>query len=369
MDSILDVANELAKEAPVVETAPAETPTVEISETEVVQPDVEATATEVNDGAELTEIVTEDAPTVTSDVAPVSEPIDFYQKEFGKSKDEVMQEFKLLQELKEKGTYKTEFAKTFDELYSKGVPADTISQFGTLDISKMNDLDAVSFKLQIDHPELSKEERDAIIQRKYPVDDELLSEQDKLAYSAQLKMDGVIAKSDLEKVRGQKLQPVDLSSVRNEQAEAQEAQRISTWSKKSADVAKAIGKLEVPLTYSTHGENGKTDKRSVNFAYTLNDKDRAEIAETVNTITSNLQINADEEGFKLAQQMAVSAFKANNFERLANLMASKLASRMYEEQIQKTHNPQAPKGVGQGQMQTGQTAEGMERFMATIKNL
>lgn len=368
MDSIIDVANELAKEAPVVETAPAETPTVEISDTQEAQPAVEAPATDVNDGAELIDITTEDTPAEVS-TQTTTTPSDIFKEKFGKSEDEVLQEWKELQQLKEKGTYKTEFAKTFDELYSKGVPADTITQFGTLDISKMNDLDAISFKLQIEHPELSKEERDAIIQRKYPINDDMLSEQDKLAYSAQLKIDGVTAKAELEKVRGQKLQPVDLSNIRNEQAEAQEAQRIATWSKKSTEVAKAIGKLEVPLTYSAHGENGKTDKKQVNFAYTLNDKDRAEIAETVNTITSNLQINADDEGFKLAQQMAVSAFKANNFERLLNLAASKLASRMYEEQIQKTHNPQAPKGVGQGQMQTGQTAEGMERFMATIKNL
>ena len=368
MDSILDVANELAKDAPVVEAAPAETPTVEISETQEAQPVVED-APAANDGAELIDITTEDTPAEVTTTPAVQQPSDIFKEKFGKSEDEVLKEWQELQQLKEKGTYKTEFAKTFDELYSKGVSADTITQFGTLDISKMNDLDAVAFKLQIDHPELSKEERDAVIQRKYPINDDLLSEQDKLAYSAQLKIDGVTAKAELEKVRGQKLQPVDLTNIRNEQAEAQEAQRIATWSKKSAEVAKAIGKLEVPLTYSTHGENGKTDKRSVNFAYTLNDKDRAEIAETVNTITSNLQIGTDEEGFKLAQQMAVSAFKANNFERLLNLAASKLASRMYEEQIQKTHNPQAPKGVGQSQFQTGQTAEGMERFMATIKNL
>ena len=342
MDGLEDLLQDLKSDTPTAETTPVETP-LETPNDEAAQPDT-ATVEDSTDRIQLTETVVEDIPTTpeATPTTPITQPeTDFFQKEFGKSKDEFMKELSDLQQLKEKGTYKTDFAKTFDDLYSKGVPAETITQFATLDVSKLDDRQALDFKMKIDHPELTNEEREAVLNRKYPLTDDLLSDSDKVANQAMQKIDAAQARKELEKVRGEKLQPVDTTQARAQEFELQETQRKASWTPKIKEVVDSVKELKVPLSYSVH-ENGKAQKSSFDFSYTLNADDQKFIQDTLQGFLDNVQIHPDAEGIALAQKMAINTFKANNFDRMLNGAVAKVASRMYQQQIQRNHNVQGP---------------------------
>lgn len=366
MEGLMEIMADLKSDAPAAEPVQTETPQVTENPVPVAQP-TDAPANDNNEVIQLSDTEIQDTPASSGTTTVTDTEPDFFQKEFGKTKDEVLSEYKQLQQLKEKGTYKTDFARTFDELYSKGVPAETITQFGALDISKLDDRAALDFKMKIEHPELTNEEREAVLNRKYPTQDDMLSDSEKVATQAMMKIDAAQARKELEKVRGEKLQPLNLEQKRAEEFELQETKRKAEWTPKIKEVVESVKKFEFPVQFSEHGQDGKAKKYQMNVAYQMTDSDLKTLEQTVNDFVSNFSVPNDAEGIQMAKTMAINAFKANNFERMVSLAASKIASRLNEQQIMKTHNPKSPQHTP---ATGGADIEGIDaRYEATLNNL
>lgn len=361
MAELEDIVN-LMQDEPAAETTPVET-TPENTDSTPVQAPESAESAPV-DTTEFTEVA-EETPAATPPQKSVDEIFtEKFREKYGKLPEEYDSEVKELRE-RPTSTYKTSFGKTFDELLAQNIPAETIVQLGMLDTKTLDDNSALDLELKVQHPHLTNEQRKALIDQRYPTDEATASPTEILAASAQKQIDAATARGNLDKVRGEKLTPADFTDRLNQ--EKSEQDRVTAWTPKTKEIASSITKIEVPLSFSLHGENGKTENRKFNYGYSLTPTDAAEVEQTVGLIHSELKLAANEQGFNVAKDMALNAFKSKNFDRLMNSAVSRAVSQVYKEVSNRNHNATPPKNNMQ-QLNSGESS-GEDRLMATITHL
>jgi len=339
------------------------------TETPIVTETVVTETPVIESQAELTEVA--DEPIVEPTAATQTPTFSFeeeFTKKFGKPVNEFEQEYQALQvSANNAKKYEADnFVKLYD-LLQKGVPSETLVKFATLDVSKLDARAKVDLELELSHPTLSKEQRDAVIDKRYSLSP-LAEDEDRLAGEAQMIMDAKSAEAKINELRGQALTP-QVQTQEASQAELQqlEEQRVNAWNndKKLAEIAKTETKLSVPLSYSAFGADNKVGNKKFEFNYKFTEQDTAEIAQYAKEMAINFNVQHNEAAYQELVQSAKNRYMIQNFGKIISSAVSTATSKLHEE-YSRIYNSPRPSG-GEQPINTNNGAK--SRQEATIEQL
>lgn len=352
-------------ETATTETTPVETTATEVIETpEVVQEETTANDSSLTEVADTPESVTETpAVTVTEPEVKNDSPLDTLLKKLGvQNEDEISARFTELQTIKEKNT----LGKLIDSLSEKGIDPITAVTFHKLEVDKLSPKDAIAWNMKMQHPELSDEQIEGMIDEQYG-DDTNPAQQGKL----------VIAGSDAKKqLSEQKVKILDptLANKENELKQAEfeqaEAKRVSNWkeSPKVKEVISTLNKIEQKVSFSTFGEDKPVNK-SFNFSYQIPKEGLAEIETALRNVGIAQGWDADApETATALKQTAENLYWINNKDKVLASLANTVASHFHKEAAVRFHNSNPNKGGGVF-IDTGKKSAADQKLEATINAL
>ncbi len=87
--------------------------------------------------------------------------------------ESLLPEYKSLKEQPPVSPYKSDFGKIADELFSQGVPPQTIARFNGIDLDKMSADDVLKLQLEVKNPKAKSEQIESVFKERYGVAEEL----------------------------------------------------------------------------------------------------------------------------------------------------------------------------------------------------
>lgn len=243
-------------------------------------------------------------------------------------------------------TFKTDFGRVADELTSKGVHPSTIARFYGLELDKMSAEDVINLKLEVDHPKLNAEQREAFISETYGSTDELLTEGQKAAREVKKEQDAAIARESLTNFISKTFSPQEQKPVIDPAVARKEQERSSYWKD-------AINRID-ESSFSIN-RNGKMKIQGVkgleeidhNFAFSLPQEAKQEIISELKDMIANPAFaeafGAGEQGLINANEYVKNRTFAKHGEEIlsrALQYAAERESKLHEKYAMLLHNPQ-----------------------------
>lgn len=114
-----------------------------------------------------------------------------------KELESILPEYTSLKDKPPVSPYKSDFGKIADELYSKGVPPQTIARFNGINLDTMADADVLKLQLEVENPKLESSKLEVVLNERYGIADDLLTEGQKAEKELRLIKDATNARESL----------------------------------------------------------------------------------------------------------------------------------------------------------------------------
>lgn len=235
---------------------------------------------------------------------------DYTLKEFGLKPDELKAKLSELNKLGQQPK-KSEWSERIDELHAKGITnLNEAVKFLTLDIEGLSAKEALVSSLQLQQPNLSREQIEQYVDETYNQTD-LATDSEKNVGTVKLEIDANKAKQYLSELRGEKLNPTNANAG---QQTAFDSEAVLTEWNKSGNTEKALSfnTIDFPLELSLPTIAGNPETKKATFPIPISSEDKAYLAKAINDAVSNGQFEANAEGLEKATQYAKNLLILNN---------------------------------------------------------
>lgn len=266
-------------------------------------------------------------------------------REKAKQYEALSQEYTSLKDKPPVSPYKSEFGKIADELFAQGVQPQTIARFNGINLETMSDADVLKLQLEVKNPKLETSKIEAVLNERYGVADDLLTEGQKAERELKLIEDATNARESLKHHISKAFSPA--SNEPDPVIVRQEQERGTFW--------KENGFKQVKQDVFTITENGKMKVQGLkgleevehNFKYEAPTEVKQTVlkeleAAVLNPANAGYFTNT-EEGLKNANAFIEARFLALDGKNILKKQQEYVAereSKLHEHYAKLMHNPQ-----------------------------
>lgn len=289
---------------------------------------------------------------------------DYTLKEFGLKPDELKAKLSELQSLGQQPK-KSEWSERIDELYSKGVTdINEAVKFLTLDIEGLSAKEALVKSLQLQQPNLSREQIEEYVDETYNQTD-LATDSEKNVGTVKLEIDANKAKQYLSELRGEKLNPTNANA--GQQTAFNGEAVLNEWNKSgNTEKALSFNTIDIPLELSLPTIAGNPENKKATFPIPITSEEKANLAQAVNNAVSNGMFEANADGIEKATQYAKNLLLLDNFNSYVQKAVGAALTQSNKAWAKLVNNPPKPSNNGMPQEQKLSEADAHEKAVLNI---
>lgn len=221
--------------------------------------------------------------------------------------------------------------------YLKANPSgtkDIYDKIVSLDVSKLDHLQALKTKMLWDHPELSEADVDLFLKREFRQSDDIDDDEEKRMGAVNLTIHGAKAKKELQELQERHRLPDDQKAKAEEQD--REANRIESLKPVVKKLVDELAEVEFDL-----GENPEKEARGT-FKYVISDQDlKKEIRKELNDVVQYSNITNSKEDLEVLKNTAMERLKVKRMQEIIKA-ACEHTETIVSERLRKKYSNAAP---------------------------
>lgn len=245
--------------------------------------------------------------------------------------------FKEYQELKEKPsvTFTNDWVKGLNDYLAQGGNVDTYNRVQSLDIDKLEGIEAIKAQYKWEHPQLTDAQIEKKLNKLYNQTEDATDEEKELG-QVDIAIDAKKAKAELLKVKQENSIP-ETERLRL-QEEKNETQRLASWSPAAKAVVKDFSGFDIPLAFDKDGK--ATDV----FKFTdVSDEVKKTLEEDINLIISESGLPYTQEGVTAIKELVQERFIVRNFSAIVKALFTEAETRATKKANDEYRNGTLPK--------------------------
>lgn len=360
-------------EAPATETTIAETPE------KVEAPTTETELTEVVETPASTEEAAKTESQKPTEEVAVTKSFEEQLRELGfTSADEAKATKEKLKQLEERNTLGT----LLDKLTAQGVDAETVIRYQKLDLTakngdgtpKVSDRHVLELQLQLKHPSLTSEQRNAMLDEEYGSQN---TEDANFGTPAQQGRQTIAATKAREELMAEKAKVLDVKqasesfeTIKAKDFEVKETARVKEWESNSKvkEIASSIATIGKKISFGVFGEDNKPVSKNFNFTHRVDQNDVVAVEESLRVAAINEGLDpADPKSFEYLKGMGENIYKLQKFDKIIDDVVRQNTS-YWHKYIATTYHGAKPTGLTPNQGASGgdKQTERIEASMARM---